>query len=97
MNEEKITNIPEILASLLADRNIFLYGAITQERCLLAQTQLLYMNGLDDKKEINLYVSGPGGVIDITDRDCYINAQTALLQGLCDKILKSPKIKNIKK
>lgn len=190
MNEEKMTNIPEILASLLADRNIFLYGAITQESCLLTQTQLLYMNGLDDKKEINLYVSGPGGVIydglglidimksikapvnticvglcasmsamiflngdrrymlpnsrlmlhqplggasgqasdievvakqiialkddmntmisrlsrlslrkvqDITDRDCYINAQTALSQGLCDKILKSPKIKNIKK
>ena len=36
-------------------------------------------------------------VQDITDKDCYINAQTALSQGLCDKILKSPKIKNIKK
>ena len=49
--------------TLLADRNIFLYGEINQDICLGIQKTLLYFDGIDDKSDINIYISGPGGSI----------------------------------
>ena len=48
--------------SLLADRNIFLYGQIDQEICLTTQKTLLYLDSVD-QSDINIYISGPGGSI----------------------------------
>ena len=53
----------DIQTTLLADRNIFLYGEINQDICLATQKTLLYFDGIDDKSDINIYISGPGGSI----------------------------------
>jgi len=53
----------DIRASLLTDRNLFLYGEINSNTCLHMQEQLLFLNGEDESKEITIYINGPGGVI----------------------------------
>ena len=53
----------DIGASLLTDRNLFLYGEINSNTCLHMQEQLLFLNGEDESKEITMYINGPGGVI----------------------------------
>ena len=53
----------DIRASLLTDRNLFLYGEINSNTCLRMQEQLLFLNGEDESKEITMYINGPGGVI----------------------------------
>jgi len=53
----------DIRASLLTDRNLFLYGEINSNTCLHMQEQLLFLNGEDESKEITMYINGPGGVI----------------------------------
>ena len=53
----------DIRASLLTDRNLFLYGEINSNTCLRIQEQLLFLNGEDESKEITMYINGPGGVI----------------------------------
>ena len=53
----------DIRASLLTDRNLFLYGEIKSNTCLHMQEQLLFLNGEDESKEITIYINGPGGVI----------------------------------
>lgn len=53
----------DIRASLLTDRNLFLYGEINPNTCLRMQEQLLFLNGEDESKEITMYINGPGGVI----------------------------------
>ena len=53
----------DIRASLLTDRNLFLYGKINSNTCLRMQEQLLFLNGEDESKEITMYINGPGGVI----------------------------------
>ena len=51
-------NFNDIHMSLLADRNIFLYGQIDQEICLTTQKTLLYLDSVD-QGDINIYISGP--------------------------------------
>lgn len=53
----------DIRASLLTDRNLFLYGEINSNTCLRMQEQLLFLNGEDETKEITMYINGPGGII----------------------------------
>ena len=45
----------DIRASLLTDRNLFLYGEINSNTCLRMQEQLLFLNGEDETKEISMY------------------------------------------
>ena len=63
MQEKEKLNFTDIHMSLLADRNIFLYGQIDQEICLNAQKTLLYLNSTNKSNDINIYISGPGGSI----------------------------------
>ena len=44
----------DIRASLLTDRNLFLYGEINSNTCLRMQEQLLFLNGEDETKEITI-------------------------------------------
>ena len=53
----------DIGASLLTDRNLFLYGEINSNTCLRIQKELLFLSGEDETKEITMYINGPGGVI----------------------------------
>jgi len=53
----------DIGASLLTDRNLFLYGEINLNTCLRIQKELLFLSGEDETKEITMYINGPGGVI----------------------------------
>ena len=53
----------DIRASLLTDRNLFLYGEINSNTCLRIQKELLFLSGEDETKEITMYINGPGGVI----------------------------------
>lgn len=46
---------------LFKDRIIYLTGEIDETKCSFACEQLLYLNSLDTKKPIHLYISGPGG------------------------------------
>lgn len=55
------SNKVDIFASLFGDRNIFLCGNIDQNSCLAVQAQILFLNGEDSQKEINIYISGSGG------------------------------------
>lgn len=63
MQEKEKLNFTDIHMSLLADRNIFLYGQIDQEICLNTQKALLYLNSTNKSSDINIYISGPGGSI----------------------------------
>ncbi len=47
-------NLADIQMSLLADRNIFLYGQIDQEICLATQKILLYLDSVN-QSDINIY------------------------------------------
>jgi ATP-dependent Clp protease protease subunit len=51
----------DIYSLLLKERIIFLGTAVTDASANLVVAQLLYLNSIDQKKEINLYINSPGG------------------------------------
>jgi ATP-dependent Clp protease protease subunit len=53
----------DIYSRLLKDRIIFLGGPIDDTVANLAIAQLLFLQGEDPEKDINIYVNSPGGVV----------------------------------
>jgi ATP-dependent Clp protease, protease subunit len=53
----------DIFSRLLKERIIFLTGPVQDEMATLAVAQLLYLEAENPKKEINLYINSPGGVV----------------------------------
>jgi ATP-dependent Clp protease, protease subunit len=53
----------DIFSRLLKERIIFLTGPVQDEMATLAVAQLLYLEADNPKKEINLYINSPGGVV----------------------------------
>lgn len=51
----------DIYSLLLKERIIFLGTSVDDTSANLIVAQLLYLNSLDPKKEINLYINSPGG------------------------------------
>ena len=51
----------DIYSLLLKERIIFLGTAVTDASANLIVAQLLYLNSIDQKKDINLYINSPGG------------------------------------
>ena len=51
----------DIYSLLLKERIIFLGTSVDDTSANLIVAQLLYLNSLDNKKEINLYINSPGG------------------------------------
>ena len=49
-----------VFSRLVQDRVLFLNGEVDQDSCNTLVAQLLYLSSVDDR-EINLYVSSPGG------------------------------------
>ncbi|NLS44945.1 MAG: ATP-dependent Clp endopeptidase proteolytic subunit ClpP [Firmicutes bacterium] len=53
----------DIYSRLLKDRIIFLGGPIDDTTANLVIAQLLFLQGEDPEKDVNLYINSPGGVV----------------------------------
>ncbi len=53
----------DIYSRLLKERIIFLIGPINDNVASLVTAQLLFLESEDPKKEINLYINSPGGLV----------------------------------
>ncbi len=53
----------DIYSRLLNDRIIFLGGGIDDHTANLIIAQLLYLDNIDSKKDIHLYINSPGGSV----------------------------------
>ena len=53
----------DIYSRLLKERIIFLTGQINDNIASLVTAQLLFLEAEDPKKEINLYINSPGGLV----------------------------------
>lgn len=53
----------DIYSRLLNERIIFLAGAIDDHMANLVVAQLLYLDHMDSKKDIHLYINSPGGSV----------------------------------
>src|SRR5688500_19002619 len=53
----------DIYSLLLKERIVFLGTAVTDVSANLIVAQLLYLNSVDQKKEISLYINSPGGSV----------------------------------
>ena len=53
----------DIFSRLLKERIIFLVGPINDNVASLVTAQLLFLESEDPKKEINLYINSPGGLV----------------------------------
>ena len=73
----------DIYSRLLKERIIFLVGPINDNVASLVTAQLLFLESEDPKKEINLYINSPGGLVTaglgIYDTMQYIKADVSTL------------------
>ncbi|MEL7428565.1 MAG: ATP-dependent Clp protease proteolytic subunit [Pseudomonadota bacterium] len=53
----------DIFSRLLKERVIFITGPIEDQMATLVCAQLLYLEAENPKKEINIYINSPGGVV----------------------------------
>ncbi|MDR3192303.1 MAG: ATP-dependent Clp protease proteolytic subunit, partial [Treponema sp.] len=53
----------DIYSRLLKDRIVFLDGEISDLAADLVVAQLLFLDGQDTEKDINLYINSPGGSV----------------------------------
>ena len=53
----------DIFSRLLKERVIFLTGPVEDGMAMLITAQLLFLEAENPKKEINLYINSPGGVV----------------------------------
>jgi len=53
----------DIFSRLLKERVIFITGPIEDGMAMLVTAQLLYLEAENPKKEINIYINSPGGVV----------------------------------
>ena len=53
----------DIFSRLLKERIIFITGPIEDGMAMLVSAQLLFLEAENPKKEINLYINSPGGVV----------------------------------
>ena len=73
----------DIYSRLLKERIIFLTGQINDNVASLVTAQLLFLEAEDPKKEINLYINSPGGLVTsglgIYDTMQYVNPDISTL------------------
>ncbi|WP_438722036.1 ATP-dependent Clp endopeptidase proteolytic subunit ClpP [Bartonella rochalimae] len=53
----------DIFSRLLKERIIFINGPVEDNMAMLVCAQLLFLEAKNPKKEINLYINSPGGVV----------------------------------
>lgn len=63
--EERKLNVAQmdVFSRLMMDRIIFLGTAINDQVANIIQAQLLFLQSLDSKKDITLYINSPGGSV----------------------------------
>ena len=63
--EERKLNVAtmDVFSRLMMDRIIFIGTSIDDDVANVIQAQLLYLQSLDDKADISLYLNTPGGVV----------------------------------
>ena len=63
--EERKLNVAtmDVFSRLMMDRIIFIGTSIDDDVANVIQAQLLYLQSLDDKTDISLYLNTPGGII----------------------------------
>ena len=63
--EERKLNVAsmDVFSRLMMDRIIFIGTAIDDDVANVIQAQLLYLQSLDDKADISLYLNTPGGIV----------------------------------
>lgn len=54
----------DIMSKLVDERIIFVTGEVNQEMATVVIAQLLYLDSVDNTKEISLYINSPGGEVD---------------------------------
>ena len=73
----------DVFSRLLMDRIIWLSGPVTQQMSDIVQAQLLFLDSVDKRKDITLYVNSPGGSVmcglGIVDVMNYITADVATI------------------
>jgi ATP-dependent Clp protease protease subunit len=73
----------DVFSRLLMDRIIWLSGAVNQHMADIVQAQLLFLDSVDKKRDITLYVNSPGGSVmyglGIVDVMNYISADVATI------------------
>jgi len=63
--EERTLNVAQmdVFSRLMMDRIIFLGQAVEEQTANIIQAQLLFLQSLDAKKDISLYINSPGGSV----------------------------------
>ena len=63
--EERQLNVTQldVFSRLMMDRIIFLGTEIDSETSNIVQAQMLYLDSVDSKKDISLYINSPGGSV----------------------------------
>ena len=54
----------DIMSKLVDERIVFITGEINMETATVIIAQLLYLDSVDNSKEINIYINSPGGEVD---------------------------------
>ena len=54
----------DIMSKLVDERIIFVTGEVNQEMATVVIAQLLYLDAVDNSKEISVYINSPGGEVD---------------------------------
>lgn len=54
----------DIMSKLVDERIVFVTGEVNQEMATVVIAQLLYLDSIDNTKEISLYINSPGGEVD---------------------------------
>ena len=80
--EMRVTQM-DVFSRLLMDRIIWLSGPVTQQMSDIVQAQLLFLDSVDKKRDITLYINSPGGSVlcglGIVDVMNYISADVATI------------------
>ena len=64
IEERKLNAVTmDVFSRLMMDRIIFIGTAIDDDVANVIQAQLLYLQSLDDKADISLYLNTPGGIV----------------------------------
>lgn len=54
----------DIMSKLVDERIVFLTGEVNMEMATIVIAELLYLDAIDNTKEISLYINSPGGEVD---------------------------------
>ena len=60
--EMRVTQM-DVFSRLLRDRIIWVSGVVNQHMCDVTQAQLMFLDNLDNNKDITMHINSPGGSV----------------------------------